>query len=100
MILKLNAQKINQENHFAVSMECMRTSLGAQLVLSNPEVLIVVEELLQEGVEAEFLKLLGDRCLWEDVDFALFALRLDKYLFITRLLHPHLVGIWVLWSIL
>lgn len=61
----------------------MRTSLCAQLALPNPEVLIVVEELLQERVEAEFLKLLGDHRLREDVDLALFALRLDKYLFIT-----------------
>jgi hypothetical protein len=100
MILKLDAQKINQEDYFAVSVECMRTSLRAQLVLPNPEVLIVVEELLQERVEAEFLKLLGDHRLWEDVDLALFALRLDKYLFIARLLHPHLVGFRILWSLL
>lgn len=62
-------------------------------MLLNPQVLVVVEELLQERVETELLELLGHDCFWEDVDLALFTLTLNKDMLIIGLLHPHMIGL-------
>ena len=66
------------------------------LLLLDPQVLVVVEELLQERVETELLKLFGHDCFRKDVDLALFTLTLDKYMLIIGLLHPHMIGFRIL----
>ena len=58
VVLKFNSQDVEQKDDFVSLVERVRTALCAWYGL-DPQP-IVVEELLEEGVKAEFLELLGD----------------------------------------
>lgn len=96
MILNLDDQDVNSENQLAMTMKRVLAQALFEIVLTYLQSAIIVEELLEKGIEANLLELLGDQGFWEYAHFAGLTLAVDVDLFGMRLSHAYLLSLWIL----